>query len=86
MVAISYQDVQVNFDFVSKEKIFDSINKASMQTKKELVHDYQLLKNKLGRHPMLVERNMAPEIHHLLSKNTNHIITSFTLLKIILNR
>jgi superfamily II DNA or RNA helicase len=45
----------VNFDAISKEKIFASINSASLKTKKELIHDYSILKNKLGRIPMMVD-------------------------------
>lgn len=45
----------VNFDQISKERIFASINKASMQTQRELVHDYNILKNKLGRIPMMLD-------------------------------
>lgn len=45
----------VNFDQISKERIFASINKASMQTQRELIHDYKILKNKLGRIPMMVD-------------------------------
>lgn len=45
----------VNFDQISKERIFASINKASMQTQRELVHDYNILKNKLGRIPMMMD-------------------------------
>ena len=39
----------INFDRISKERIFDSIDTASMQTKRELVTDYRLLKYKIGR-------------------------------------
>ncbi|MEB8345878.1 DEAD/DEAH box helicase [Flavobacteriaceae bacterium KMM 6898] len=45
----------INFDPISKEKIFASINQASMQTKRELVHDYNLLKNQIGRIPMMLD-------------------------------
>jgi superfamily II DNA or RNA helicase len=45
----------VNFDQISKERIFASINQASMQTQRELVHDYTILKNKLGRIPMMMD-------------------------------
>lgn len=45
----------INFDRISKEKIFDSIDSANMQMKKDLVKDYNILKYKLGRIPMMVD-------------------------------
>jgi len=45
----------INFDRISKEKIFAAIDAANMQTRKELVNDYKLLKFKLGRIPMMVD-------------------------------
>jgi len=45
----------VNFDEISKEKIFDSINKANMQKLTDLKKDYQNLKNKIGRIPSMVD-------------------------------
>ena len=37
----------VNFDEISKKKIFDSISNANLQTKRELINDYRLMKYKL---------------------------------------
>lgn len=45
----------VNFDKISKEKIFESINSSNMQLKKDLDKSYQLLKFELGRIPMMVD-------------------------------
>ena len=45
----------INFDRISKEKIFASIDSASMQTKRELIADYRLLKHKIGRIPSMVD-------------------------------
>lgn len=45
----------INFDEISKKKIFDAIDSANMQLKKDLTHDYNLLKFKLGRVPMMVD-------------------------------
>ncbi|RTY96033.1 DEAD/DEAH box helicase [Flavobacterium sp. GT3R68] len=45
----------INFDKISKEKIFEAIDTANMQLKKDLVNDYRLLKFKLGRIPMMVD-------------------------------
>jgi superfamily II DNA or RNA helicase/HKD family nuclease len=45
----------INFDQISKEKIFESIDSANMQMKKDLSKDYNLLKLKMGRIPMMVD-------------------------------
>ena len=43
----------INFDKVTKEAIYASIDAANMQVKKDLLKDYRLLKFKLGRQPMM---------------------------------
>lgn len=45
----------INFDRVTKAQIYSAIDSASMQVKKELNKDYDLLKFKLGRQPMMVD-------------------------------
>lgn len=45
----------INFDSISRDKIFDAINSANMQLKKDLVNDYKLLKFKLGCIPMMLD-------------------------------
>ena len=45
----------INFDRISKEKIFASIDSANMQTKRELVTDYKLLKYKIGKIPTMID-------------------------------
>ncbi len=45
----------INFDEITKEKIFESINTANMQQKKDLERDYNLLKYELGRIPMMID-------------------------------
>ncbi|MFT7591482.1 MAG: superfamily II DNA or RNA helicase/HKD family nuclease [bacterium] len=45
----------INFDRISKDKIFAAIDAANMQLKKDLSNDYNLLKYKLGRMPMMVD-------------------------------
>jgi hypothetical protein len=45
----------VNFDEIARERIFESINKANMQLKKDLVKDYELLKYKIGRIPLMMD-------------------------------
>ncbi|MDP1959418.1 MAG: DEAD/DEAH box helicase [Methylotenera sp.] len=45
----------INFDVISRDKIFDAINSANMQLKKDLVNDYKILKFQLGRIPMMLD-------------------------------
>lgn len=45
----------INFDAVTKAKIYKSIDAANMQIKRDLIKDYDLLKFKLGRQPMMMD-------------------------------
>ena len=45
----------INFDEITKEKIFQSIDSANMQLLSDLKKDYNLLKFKLGRIPMMMD-------------------------------
>ncbi|MFT5886533.1 MAG: superfamily II DNA or RNA helicase/HKD family nuclease [Arcticibacterium sp.] len=45
----------INFDEITKEKIFQSIDSANMQLFSDLKKDYFLLKFKLGRIPMMMD-------------------------------
>ncbi len=45
----------VNFDEISKEKIFNSIDSANLQMLSDLKKDYLLLKYRLGRIPMMMD-------------------------------
>lgn len=45
----------INFDKITKEKIFQSIDSANMQLLSDLKKDYFLLKYKLGRIPMMMD-------------------------------
>jgi superfamily II DNA or RNA helicase/HKD family nuclease len=45
----------INFDEITKERIFQSIDSANMQLFKDLEKDYNLLKFKLGRIPMMMD-------------------------------
>lgn len=45
----------INFDEITKEKIFQSIDSANMQLLTDLKKDYNLLKFKLGRIPMMMD-------------------------------
>lgn len=45
----------INFDEITKEKIFQSIDSANMQLFSDLKKDYNLLKYKLGKIPMMMD-------------------------------
>ncbi|AUC80053.1 DUF3427 domain-containing protein [Nonlabens sp. MB-3u-79] len=45
----------INFDQITKERIFESIDSANMQLLSDLKKDYNLLKFKLGRTPMMMD-------------------------------
>ncbi len=45
----------INFDEITKERIFKSVDSANMQLFKDLKKDYTLLKYKLGRIPMMMD-------------------------------
>jgi hypothetical protein len=45
----------INFDKVTKESIYASIDTTNMLVKKDLSKDYNLLKHKLGRKPMMMD-------------------------------
>ncbi|MEJ1222786.1 DUF3427 domain-containing protein [Sediminicola sp. 1XM1-17] len=45
----------INFDEITKEKIFQSIDSANMQLLSDLKKDYNLLKFKLGKIPMMMD-------------------------------
>jgi len=45
----------VDFDKVSRQRIYDSITKASLLRRSDLLNDYRLLKFKIGRIPMMMD-------------------------------
>lgn len=45
----------INFDRISKEKIFESIDSANMRLLKDLKKNYYLLKYRLGRYPLMMD-------------------------------
>lgn len=45
----------INFDEITKERIFQSIDSANMQLYSDLKNDYNLLKYKLGKFPMMMD-------------------------------
>ena len=45
----------INFDKISKERIFKAIDNSKLQTKRDLKKDFEMLKYKLGRTPTMVD-------------------------------
>jgi superfamily II DNA or RNA helicase/HKD family nuclease len=45
----------VSFDRITKERIYNSINLAKLNLKRDLDRDYDLLKFELGRHPLMMD-------------------------------
>ncbi|MHB1484261.1 MAG: DUF3427 domain-containing protein [Saccharofermentanales bacterium] len=45
----------INFDLITKQRIFDAIDQTNLSSKKEMVKDYQLLKYKLGKIPDMID-------------------------------
>jgi superfamily II DNA or RNA helicase/HKD family nuclease len=45
----------INFDEITKEKIYASIDATNLQTKKDLLNDYKLLRFRLGYIPMMMD-------------------------------
>lgn len=45
----------INFDRISLERIYKSIDTSNLQLRKDLVNDYKLLKYKLGHIPMMLD-------------------------------
>ncbi|NCC71180.1 DUF3427 domain-containing protein, partial [bacterium] len=70
----------INFDQISKKKIFESISKANMNLKKDLINDYKNLKFKLGKIPMILDffqhGDRNPESYISYSKSYFNFINS----------
>ncbi len=45
----------INFDKITKERIYEAIDTANLQLKKDLLNDYNNLKYKIGRIPMMMD-------------------------------
>ncbi len=64
----------INFDAVTKAKIYESIDAANMQIKRDLIKDYDLLKFKLGRQPMMmdfIEHGSRDPFHYVSYSNSS---------------
>ena len=58
-MGVQLSDLQVNtkvqWNWIAKEKIYASIDATNLQTKKELLNDYKLIRFRLGRPPMMMD-------------------------------
>ncbi len=45
----------INFDEISKKRIFEAIDNANLRRRKDLINDYKLLKFKIGKVPMMLD-------------------------------
>lgn len=64
----------INFDAITKAKIYKSIDAANMQIKRDLIKDYDLLKFKLGRQPMMmdfIEHGSRDPFHYVSYSNSS---------------
>lgn len=70
----------VNFDKISRDRIFSAIDSANMQLKKDLIKDYQLLKFKLGHIPMMLDftehGSRDPQLYVIYSKSYYNFVNS----------
>ena len=70
----------INFDRISKERIFKALDLANLKTKRDLVKDYELLKYRSGRIPMMtdfIEMNSRdPKSYVDYSKSYYNFVTS----------
>jgi len=70
----------INFDKIAKEQIFKALDNANLQLKKDLVKDYDLLKYKIGRIPMMMDfiehSSRDPELYADYSKSYFNFVLS----------
>lgn len=58
----------INFDKITKEKIYSSIDSSNLQTSKDLKKDYDLLKYKIGKYPLMMdfmEKGLRDPFHYI---------------------
>lgn len=69
----------VNFEQIAEEKIYQAIDQKNMSLKRDLDDDYQLLKNRLGHQPMMmdfIKHNMRdPMLYVEYSKSYFNYVT-----------
>ena len=71
----------INFDKLSKEKIYNSINKATFSDKRKFNKRYDYLKKKIGRIPMLIDFEKNNEFDPILILNHKDIDCYYDYLK-----
>ena len=64
----------INFDRISKERIFESIDSANMRLLKDLKKDYSLLKFRLGRSPLMMDfvDSNSRDPYHFVKYSKSH--------------
>jgi superfamily II DNA or RNA helicase len=70
----------INFDKISKERIFNSINSSNLKLKSDLINDYKLLKYKIGHVPTMVDflehGSRDPQLYVDYSKSYFNFVSS----------
>ncbi|WP_440953240.1 DUF3427 domain-containing protein [Methanococcoides sp. FTZ1] len=70
----------INFDKITHDRIFAAIDKANLHLKKDLVKDYELLKFKVGRIPMMMDfvehGSRDPQLYAKYSKSYFNFVSS----------
>lgn len=73
----------ISFDEISKERIFENINKVNFSNRKLIEHDFKLLQMQLGRVPFLsdfFERNMlSPAVILKYKKDYDEVLKTFSI-------
>ncbi|MGL6248636.1 MAG: DUF3427 domain-containing protein, partial [Culicoidibacterales bacterium] len=73
----------IHFDEIATKQIFASINQSNLQTRKQLVEDYRILKYKLGREPLMMDfvRFGSRDPYHYVenAKSYYHFVKSLKL-------
>ncbi len=70
----------INFDKISRERIFNSINSSNLKLRKDLVSDYRLLKHKIGHVPTMVDfldhGSREPQLYVEYSKSYYNFVST----------
>jgi superfamily II DNA or RNA helicase len=70
----------INFDKISRERIFNSINSSNLKLKRDLINDYKLLKYKIGHVPTMIDflehGSRDPQLYVEYSKSYFNFVSS----------
>ncbi|MEQ8167851.1 MAG: DEAD/DEAH box helicase [Candidatus Eremiobacterota bacterium] len=70
----------INFDKISRDRIFEAIDNARLNLKKDLLQDYELLKFKIGKIPMMMDfiehGSRDPQLYVEYSKSYFNFVNS----------